>query len=381
MAEKPKEEGFKEAMMKSSMEDRCYGKNPLSRRAGCPHEIDVLGKCTEKKEWPVIPKGKVDQEAVGAEAEAAAAAAPAAVCAESDSVGCGYMLRCQPQAAAAVVTTTTTMTAIAAIAPIVRPESCAVKEVVRRLEWDWHFSLKQMEVPGTLKASFSPEAKTLLAGADKPMFVIPKYVQLLSTSNTAPISFLAKADFIPVEPLILNSGLFGTFSVPFGQKSYSAKEGQLYQVDEDKMKELTGKACLFGASRKELEKSGVEKVSETTVRIRAGSELARLIAMWNPKINVSDPMLDQALATTVGKLESDIAETKKVVFSPDDMNVTLMAMIGVGKTDVDSVLKYALGDYTPKQRDYYEKKANHITVVMEVVCQVLVPPAPAPAAK
>jgi hypothetical protein len=346
-------EGSLKSALKGNMQDSCYGNVPMCRRAGCVQDVTV-DPMPSIKEQPAAHKAAAEP--------AAAAACGAEVTGDAD-VGCRYVVHHESSMP------------LVKLVPVVipGPETCRVIHNTLRMKWDWHFTAEQAAVPGVLKSEFTAEAiKNLVPGeSTPPRFVILTDVHLLSTDSNAEVEFVAKADFIPATLLLLNGGQTGTFCIPKGPRSYGANEGRLQHLDDAVATEMLKCACLFGRDVKDLARGGITRVSDTTVKVEASSELAKIMEKWLPNVSFADPLTDKLMEEKMAELGAAIAKSKLFAITPNDMTIPLEP---VKPATAANMLEGIFGTRAAKsdEREWYNKSANNLTVVIEGTLMILV---------
>jgi hypothetical protein len=338
-----------------------FGGVPLSRREEYPVLVDIQRTHDKEKKEAELAKPLTPAPAPPA-AVAAPAAAAVGACACDASVGCGYMVKCEKPLLVSASTSTTVV--------IVPPENCVPADVARVIDFSCHTTLEEMRTsPGAMRDELAQEIKIKLApGGDAtvaPRFLIPYDVQLLSTCNNSLFKFVATADFVPVAAMLTSKGLVGTFEIPRGDHQYSAKAGRLFHIGKEHLQELLANACLFGISPGDL-MAQMEKPSETTRRIVSGSALARIMKVLMPAMDISMPVAEAKMQEAINQLVAYIETIKKFVITPDKMSMSLEP-VGIKRaTPILDMLKYALGQPTDRQVEYYNRTPFDVGAKFEV---------------
>lgn len=373
------------------MDDRCYGKTTMSRRANPPVDVEISPKpkcdpvppyppkegtacpipqqpkAEEKKEE--VPKAEektpISKESVGAEATCGASSSAAAAVGQAH--GFMVILR-KPEPGITIVP------AEPQPAPeVIHTKWHATEKIHRKIMWTWNLTLASMaEAHGKVAASFAPDARGFLAPSEKdgvPHVMIPLEICLLSTDSDAPFDMVATAKFMPNQ-LGISNGKTGALVIHRGLRTYGSKEGRLLQVDEKAVAELLSHMYLRGQDLGQLMKKGLTK-EEATVKVEPKSVLAALLGQWRPDLDLGSPVIESSWASVIRDLGIDLEQINKYAIAPGDLAVELTPKDLDEKKVTGEVLpalvKLVAGDVpSPAQKDFWPTRPISITMTVEM---------------
>jgi hypothetical protein len=268
-----------------------------------------------------------------------------------------------------------------------RPEEMMFKDTApKTLVFKWRFKLEESAVPTAMVSKFEPAAiKKMAPGAESLLFrklgdlPMPTHflitsVKVESSSNESPFEYVATLSFVPVEQYLENDGQSGMCGVPLGVTNYGAKQGWLYKLRSKEYQLVCAYQYLIGQNLDKLLKDKeVPADDPTTVRVKPGSELSRILGLYlSDEPESPEYYAKKAFDEEIEKLRSWIDLINSYVISPENLAAVLeidMPPKVPHEENVAKLLDIMIGDIavdSAEARAHYMKKQNRVKLNVRV---------------